>query len=430
MTTKQQPQDNKPSATSTIEEVAANIDTKESEKTFEKMKEKKGALAAFHALNFGGIHVIMNSALSLWLTYNLLPTKPAQKAMEWMTKISMPINEAIGKVTTPLRKAFQGAAFKEVSREEMLANVMHSSRSRVETAFMCIAGCIALFPVKWLEDGRHTFMNAVDNMLHPGRTQAEKNAAALTKEDVPKETWGNLIRARIVGLTAVFATDALQQRFNNWLTYDKGNVDTAVWKWSARASEKMDTGLRSKIVNFFSRKNITLGGIQHKVRDDLLKTIDSPKELKDFSAQLKPLQEKIEKTADTAVHAAVHQEVDRLSENFVKQHPHLQPEIERAIFAEQGRLMITKEIFLTILCASFIYASAKAPFMARLMEKVGLKSKDEEGGSQAPASTSDATPQTTSEAKTKSWAASHTARPAASFQEVIAQPSATIATSL
>jgi hypothetical protein len=350
--------------------------------------EKKGARRAFHALNFLGLHVLFNSTVSLFIAYNLLPTKPARKMKEILGRIATPMNSFFHEIATPVRKIFD-PKYVEPAAHELEAKLAHSARSRVETAFMCIAGFLALWPVKYLEDHRAGFLNKVDNWLHPGRKKEEKEAAALKPGDEPKETWSNLIRARIVGLGVVFSVDALQQRLNNWMTYETGNIDTAVWKWGAKFSEKMPSGIRSWLVGFFSRHNINLGGIQHEMRPHLLRVIDSPQELHTVSDQITVLQKQIEKTRDSKIIEGLEKQIEDINVNFVNTHPHLKPQIERAVFAEQSRLLLTKELFLTVLISTVIYTAAKAPFMARFFEKIHLKKKEPE--KQTPEKTPQAT---------------------------------------
>lgn len=343
---------------------------------------KKGARAIFHLVNFGGIHFIANSTLSLFLTYNLLPTKYAKSAMSGVAKVFGPISAGIDAVTLPIKKGWihlkSGGkeTFKALSKEERLFDLEHSARSRVETAFMCIAGCVALFPVKWLEDHRAGFISKVDNFLHPGRSPEEKKAARLKTADEPKETWTNLIRARIVGLTAVFAADAAQQSWTNARhRQGKWSFDTITWEWGAKLYDKMNVKLRTKFVDFFANHKVNLKSLQPMVRTDLLKTIKSPMEVMQHNEEINAIQNQM-KTVSKEMRPTLEKQIDNLKDAFDHSHPHLKPDLERAVFAEQSRLLLTKEIWLTLLCATFIYASAKAPFMSRLFEKLHLKAKE------------------------------------------------------
>jgi hypothetical protein len=372
---------------------------------------------AFHLTNFVGLHFLFNSTVSLFIAYNLLPTKPAKAAKEFLGRISTPVNAAVSKLTTPIKEFFLGPNFKRLTEEEMAASVAHSARSRVETAFMCIAGFLALWPVKYLEDHRAEFMNFVDHLVHPGKSKEERKKTDLKPEEMPKETWSNLIRARFVGLGVVFGADALQQRFNNWRTYEKGNIDTSAWKWGAKISEKMPEGMRSWLVNFFSRKHIDIAHIQPEMRGHLLDAIQSPRELHNIHKQLSPLQEKMLKTTDKATLEGLEKNIGKINEQFTKSHPHLKPHIEKAIFAEQSRLLFTKEIFLTLLISTVIYVSAKAPFMAKFFEKVGLKKKEhnpDQVPTSLPESASQAVAEITQTSPKRSWASRQENQPKSS----------------
>jgi hypothetical protein len=343
------------------------------EKTLPRHHNKKIAYAAFHLTNFLGFHVLFNSTVSLFIAYNLLPTKPAKATMDFMAKLAAPVQSMFSKITTPLFKFVRGNAYTPLTEEELTAKIAHSARSRVETAFMCIAGFLALAPVKMLEDHRAEFMNFVDHVVHPFRSKAERKAKEIKPEETPKETWGNLIRARIVGLAVVFGADALQQRFNNFLTYEKGNIDTAVWKWGAKTFDKMPERTRDKFVNFFTRKKIELSGIQSDMLPHLLRTIDGHEKLHEVGEQISKLQEQIKKTPDKASQAQFKDKIDTVMKNFHAENPELKSQVERAIFAEQSRLLITKELFLTLLISTVIYICAKTPVAHRALEKVRLK---------------------------------------------------------
>ncbi len=342
---------------------------------------KNGARRVFHLTNFLGLHMLFNSTVSVLIAYNLLPTKFAQKKIDWLAK--SPMGQIADRVLSlpskgvdSILKLFNGKkAARVLTEAEKVLESQHNARSSIETAFMCIAGFIALWPVKYLEDHRVGFINTVDNWLHPGRSKAEKEAVALKQGDEPRETWWNLLRARFIGLGAVFMVDRLQQHFNNWRTYEKGNVDTAAWKFGAKAYDKMNTKVRTWLVEFFARKNVNLKGLQPMIRTHLLRVIESPPELMAHNEEINALQTQIKHTLDKSVQETLGKQIDHLKDAFTKQHPHLTSSVERAVFAEQSRLLLTKELWLTAIMSTIIYTCAKAPFMARAFEKIGLQKK-------------------------------------------------------
>lgn len=404
--------------------------------------EKKGARRAFHAVNFLGLHMLFNSTTSLLICYNLIPTKFAQSAMNWMGNSF--VGKAAHSVFSLPGKAVDGilslggksGSSKTMSEAEKLFEARHSARSSIETMFMCIAGCVALWPVKYLEDHRVGFLNKVDNWLHPGRSEQEKKVLALKPGEEPKETWGNLLRARVIGLTVVFSVDRLQQNFNNWrIRLGKGNADTFAWKFGSDAYRKMNHGVREWLVNFFSRKNVNLKGLQPMIRTHLLQTIDSHPDLLAHNEEINTLQTQITKTTDKHLQHKLEQEIDHLKDAFSKSHPEMKPEVERAIFAEQSRLLLTKELWLTALISVVIYTAAKAPFAHRWMEKIGLakKGKHEMGATPEMAAASVDTPLETApespDKQEKRWAEQKENKrpkpkitePTTSFQEALAQ---------
>lgn len=363
--------------------------TQEQKTPEKKATERKGlGYWAFHFVNFFGLHCFFNSTTSLLIAYNLLPTKPAQKMIEWAEKIATPINGALMKVTTPIKKLIQGTHYRPIPAEELEAMIAHSARSRVETIFMCIAGFLALWPVKWLEDHRTGFINGVERIFHPGRTKEEQKAAELKKEDAPKETWGNLIRARFIGLGVVFSIDAVQQRFNNWLTYEKGNIDTLAWKSGVKMFDKMPEKIRSWLVGFFARKDINLSKINPDMREHLLNAVScNTPEIRTASQEMDVLQKQMRKTVDKATSGGLAEQVKAINTRLVGTSDTIKQEVERLIAGEQWRLLSTKEIFLTLMISITIYICAKAPFMARLFEKIGLKKKEPEVAETSAAAT-------------------------------------------
>jgi hypothetical protein len=354
---------------------------------------KPGARTAFHLTNFLGLHMIFNSTTSVLIAYNLLTMNFAKKMITGLGdslvgKAAYHVFSAPAKVMTAGMKLFS-PKFREtlekqpvLNEAEKLIQRRHSARSAVETAFMCIAGFIALWPVKYMEDHRVGFLNKVDNWLHPGRSKEEKENLALRETDEPKETWTNLLRARFVALAAVFSVDAIQQNINSIIGYAKGtrNLDTMAWHFGAKISDTMDkhpgsttSKVRSWLVNFFDRKGVKLNNVQEMMRDHLLEHIDSPQALKDASARLKVLShEKELHHTNEALVSKLDAEIKSINEGLKKTHP---KELERIIFAEQSRLLFTKELWLTTVMSIVIYTAAKAPFMAKFFEKVGLKHK-------------------------------------------------------
>jgi hypothetical protein len=347
-------------------------------------RDKHGARLVFNLFNFLGLHWVGNSSLSLWITYNLLPHKAPQRLMDTLSNAAKPIATATDVITGPLKKAF-GAIKKsfglkhevqeltEAMREERIA---HNARSFVETLCMCVAGSVILLPVKWLEDHKPKILTKIDGWLHPGKkTDPAKDAAP---EHEHKETWTNLIRARLVSLIPIFIIDNQLQRFNNRRFEQKlHNLDTWEWTYGAKFFDKMEgSKWRDRIVEFFARKNVALTGIQPMVRKHLLESIDSPQEIRNLGDQLGKLQEGVKHAHKNPVlESRLKAEINELNASFLKTHPHLKSDVERAVFAEQSRLF-TKEVGLTLVYTGFLFLIGKTKFAAHALEKLHLKRKE------------------------------------------------------
>lgn len=394
--------------------------------------EKKGARFAFHFTNFTVWHVLFNSTLSVILTYSVLPTKFASSAITWMErsfvgKAAHHVFSLPGKAVDVFLPEKWKTASKLLTEEQKVFEARHSARSSVEAMLMCIAGFFALAPVYFYENNRAGILNYFDNLFHPGRTPKEKEAAKLKPEDEPRETVANLLRARFVGLAAVFTTDRLQQNFNNVLMRNnKPNADTWAWKFGVESYENMNPGVRSWLANFFSRKNVTLAGIGAKTRDDLLNTINSPEPVKRASKEMADLQNKLyEESAwnNPEVRGRLKKQIEDINQRIVKSHP---KDVERAVFGEQSRLLITKELWLTLVVSTVIYASAKSETMARIFEAIGLKKKENHSKpkQEAPAVPDEATQK--NDESQKQWSAKEEKREAkkekaASFADAATQ---------
>jgi len=374
------PKHNAPATDSTIEEIAANAGIAARKPV--DPHDKKAARLAFHAVNLVGLHMIFNSTVSLLIAYNLLPTKFAQRQIKALA--TSPFGHAADKLFSLPAKGIDAVLKlggvklnpKVLTETEKMLEMRHSARSSVETAFMCIAGFFALAPVKYMEDHRAQFLNTVDNWLHPNRSEAEKKAAELKPDDEPKETWGNLLRARFIALAAVFSVDRIQQHINNWMTYERGNIDTVAWKFGAKTFDNMNHKLREGIINFFDRKHVGAAGVQEMIRAPLLHAIDAPQELHDATAKLKQMRDELKANYHDVTFRENQKAKIRIFAEKIEKNPAFKEDIQKVVFAEQSRLVLTKELWLTFVMSVVIYTAAKAPFMAKFFEKIGMGKKE------------------------------------------------------
>lgn len=363
--------------------------------------EKKGARAVFHLVNFGGLHQAFNNIASVVITYLLATTKYADHMKDGMAH--GPVGKGLSFVLTLPGRAVNGA-FKlggaDLNKElnmlpeaektaELAFRAAKSQRSAIETAFMTIAGFVALAPVWYLENHRVGFLNKVDNWLHPNRSPEEKKAAALKPGDEPKETLWNLTRARLIALAVVFGIDQVRDNVDSILRHKHQsakkpgmykNIDTELgWGLGDKIYERLSPKTRSWLARFFSgsknTENITLRNIQDETRGDVLTITKAPQFVHDAGAEIARLGEKIRKSShDKGLVQSLEKQISAI-DNTARSSKEGFNAIERAVFAEQSRLFITKEVILTTILSVVIYACTKSARVHKLMETVGLAKK-------------------------------------------------------
>ena len=283
--------------------------------------------------------------------------------------------------------------------KELLARANKSRRSAIEVAFMCAAGFIALFPVWYLENHREGFLNTVDSWLHPKRTKEEKEAAALKPGDEPKESWWNLINARIIALAVVFGFDQTRDNIDSMLKHKHEtlvkagqvpasqmykNMDTTLgWGLGNKIYDRMSPKTRGWLTRFFSGnmqgENIKLTGIQHETRGDVLQIINAPDFVRKASDDITELAKKAKLNPnDSTLQETIKQQIKTIEHN-VKAVPHGAQTLERAVFAEQSRLFLTKEVLLTTILSVVIYGATKWPPAHKALSKIGLVKPHKEG---------------------------------------------------
>ena len=296
-------------------------------------RDKKSANNLFNKLNYFGLGFVANSSLSLWITYNVMPTKWAQARIDDLRGVLMPVAGVWDKAKGMINPK-KAAQFNHAIRE---AHVGESARSMAEILCMCIAGCIVLVPMKLLEDHKKAIVNKIDHIENPQYHQhclenhIKPEALPFEKED-KHLTWGNLLTARAAGVASVIGIDAAFQMFNN-KRHDKGkwNLDTAEWKMGGKIYDALPEKVGKKFTDFFTadkRANATsLDNIQPMLRKRL---------------------------TDSVGHDS-----------------------NRMMFAEQTRLF-TKEVSLTLVMAGIVYTLAKAGGITPILSKLGLKKPEEQ----------------------------------------------------
>jgi hypothetical protein len=351
------------------------------------VNEKKGARAVFNAFNYLGLNWIGNSTLSLLITYAVLPTNLAQGVKKLGGELLKP-----AVVFWDKAKGLVGKAELEgLSNEARELRLKGSARSATEILCMVAAGFIVLPFIKAMEDHKEWWINKIDGWLHPSKKHEHKEPLPETK----KETWGNLIKSRLIALGIIFGIDHQIQVFNNKrLEKGLGNVDTVEWGLGTKLFKALPDSVRDRIVKIFSpSKGVSIESIQPDMQERLLLHVNGHHpELQAMTKRLGQLHQQIHENPKLdeiqwwqwkkrrsiieELGEAVKPEREQLLEKINK-NPEFKKTIEHAMFAEQTRLL-SKEVSMTLIYTGLLFAFAKMKVFSRLMEKCGLKPKREE----------------------------------------------------
>ena len=126
-------------------------------------RNKESANKLFNRLNYFGLGFLANSSLSLWITYNVMPTKWAQARIDDLRQGLMPV----ARVWDKTKGLVKGSQAKEINHALRQVHVAESARSMAEILCMCIAGCIVLVPMKLLEDHKKDIVDKIDRWQNP-----------------------------------------------------------------------------------------------------------------------------------------------------------------------------------------------------------------------------------------------------------------------
>lgn len=290
-------------------------------------RDTKFANKAVDWCNYFGLGFVANSALSLFISYNVMPTEAAQNGIKKLSDGIKPVVGGWGSF-----KKLIGIG-KEIDHATHQLHINESARSMAEIIVMCIAGTLILAPMKWVEDSKKFFVDKIDKWKNPEyHEHCEKNAISpepLPHENDEKKTWGRMLSARFAGVASVIGIDAALQNFNNKRqAVGKGNLDTAEWKLGGFIFDKLPKKTSEKFINFFSaHKTSDLSGIQKPILERLEQTVGGNK--------------------------------------------------NKMMFAEQTRLF-SKEVSLTLIMSGIVYSLAKTGVVSGLLNALGIKKSDEQ----------------------------------------------------
>jgi len=363
-------------------------------------KDKKGARFLFNMVNWLGINWLFNSGLSLWITFNSLPTPTAQASIRGLGKwVFRPIAIGMDKV----RGLFSKNEVQTLAEKEL--KIAEHARSTAEVFCMFIAGSIALIPMMFIEKRKDKIIDTFDHWLHPGKKKQEQQNGENSEPpaEEKKMKWGELLKARVLGMAAILGINAGMQAYNNatiqvdpkkkdkWINSDTAkwfNSDIVETRFGHWLFDKCPEAVRHKIIwvfSGFSSKRISIESIQEAMRVRAFK--DAPDRLRDIVGELADLNKYVENHPDIdkakgfwdrkkqfeRLRAEIHPTREKLLTEIAS-HPEWKPTVEKAIFAEQTRLF-SKEVSLTLAITAFMYLFAKTGVISWCMERCGLKRK-------------------------------------------------------
>lgn len=285
----------------------------------------------FNFFNYFGLGFVANSVMSLAITWNVMPTEGAKK-------FKAAIGNGIAAVAKSVDKMqhYIGVEKSEADLAKRALSITESSRSVAEIMCMFVAGCLVLLPMKYLENHKKGFVDKVDQWWNKDY-HAYAKANNITPEALPceheaKQTWANLLGARVGGMVAILGLDAAIQGFNNKrANANKSNLDTAEWAIGGIAYDLLPEKFTKRVVNFFTSGSRAHETGLHNIQGQLLKNLE----------------------------ATVGNNPDKM------------------LFAEQTRL-VSKEVSLTLIMAGLIYTLSKAGLMSTLFKKMGITKPEDQ----------------------------------------------------
>lgn len=369
-------------SSSSIAPMSAKHDGDYPENSVHTATDKKAARRIVSAINWVGVNTLMNSSLSLWITFKALPTSAAQSAMSSMGKW---IFKPTVLVTDKVKSLFGRSKLNGLSEAQKEFRINENARSTAEVVCMVIAGSLLLPIIKFVENHKNQWVDKIDGWLHPSHKQDDSSAVVQQHEQ--PITWGKLLKARAIGLAGVFGTNHLMQTFNNSHPESLFNSDTTFTRIGNKLFDKLPEKIRHRFVwvfSGFSNNSISVESIQPAMQ--LRAFQNAPDELKQVVSELGQLRDGVLKNPDLHKHG-YHTRKLMLEKGFekieprrqellskIRSHPEFGPAVEKAIFAEQTRLF-GKELTLTLLITGIMYAVTKTSgsMITKALETTGIK---------------------------------------------------------
>lgn len=219
---------------------------------------------AVRFLNYFGIGWLLNSTASLYITYNVLPTKGAQAA----------IGKLKNGIHTVMSNAIKLTNGGKTPTGGQLKYTGDKARSAAEILCMCISGTLLLVPMGLIARREETLAARFDRWWNKDFYDAHPEAVqeSLDKEK-PKQdpvSWGQMGLARVAGIGTNLTVDQMIEAYNNHRhALGKSNFDTAEWRIGNIAYDQLSPDTRDRMINFFSRHKAGIDNIQPSIQERL-----------------------------------------------------------------------------------------------------------------------------------------------------------------
>ncbi len=213
-----------------------------------------------------GLDWIVNSTLSLIITFNLLPTKVGQSMINGMGYLMKPFSY--------VKSAVTGAHVNEADMKKL-------ALSNGEVGLMLIAGTMVVPPMKWMDDAKDHFVAKAniwwDKLKGKEPNPIDKEIAS--SEHTEKKPWGKWLKARAAGVGGILLVNSAIETYNN--KNPNNDLYQVAYGWGAKIHDRfprVSKFISSIVANdqFFTpaKKDELIQKIQTKT--NIVKHFESP----------------------------------------------------------------------------------------------------------------------------------------------------------
>lgn len=177
------------------------------------------------ALQHPGFDWVVNSSLSLLITFNLKPTQFGKLLLKGAEKIMLPV--------TSISRGISELRYKVISPD----SARKLAESNGEILLMFIAGSLVVPAMRWMERIKTPFVGKAnlwwDKLNGREPHQEDIDAAATPKA---KEPWGKWIKARVAGMGAILLVNSGIERWNQ--AYPKSDIYQVSYSWAKKLFDR------------------------------------------------------------------------------------------------------------------------------------------------------------------------------------------------